>query len=52
MAAAAAGNAHSAADLLEEVTDSSDVDPGDRWTDHGESWWEPSAGPPSFRTGS
>jgi hypothetical protein len=52
MAAAAAGNAHSAADLLEEVTDSLDIDPRDRWTDHGDSWWGPSVGPPSFRTGS
>lgn len=51
MAAAAAGNAHSAADLLEEVTDSPDVDPRDRWTDDGDPWWGPSAVPPSFRTG-
>jgi len=52
LAAAAAGNAHSAAELLEEVTDSPDDDPRDRWTDHGDSWWEPAAGPPSFRAGS
>jgi len=52
LAAATSGNAHSAADLLEEVTDSADVDPRDRWTDDGESWWEPSPVPPSFRTGS
>jgi hypothetical protein len=51
MAAAAAGNAHSAADLLEEVTDSPDVDPRDLWTDRGDSWWGTSAVPPSFRTG-
>ena len=51
LAAAAAGNSHSAADLLEEVTNSPDADPRDRWTDHGDSWWGASAVPPSFRTG-
>jgi hypothetical protein len=50
LAAAAAGNAHSAAELLTEVADGVDADPRDRWTDRGDSWWEPSAGPPSFRT--
>ena len=52
LAAATSENAHSAADLLAEVTDSPDVDHRDRWTDHGDSWWGPSAVPPSFRTGS
>ena len=33
LAAATSGNAHSAADLLAEVTDSPDVDPRDHWTD-------------------
>jgi hypothetical protein len=51
LAAATPGNDHSAADLLEEVTDSPDVDPMDHWTDDGGSWWGPSAVPPSFRTG-
>lgn len=32
LAAATSGNAHSAADLLETVTDQPDVDPRDRWT--------------------
>ena len=52
LAAATSGNAHSAVDLLEEVTNSPAVDPRDRWTDDGESWWRPSPVPPSFRTGS
>lgn len=52
LAAATSGNVHSAADLLEEVTDSPDVDPRDRWTDHGESSSEPSAEPPPWGTGS
>lgn len=51
LAAATPGYAHSADDLLEEVTNSPDVDPVDRWTDHGESWWGPSPVAPSFRTG-
>jgi hypothetical protein len=33
LAAATAGNAHSASDLLHEVTDHSDVDPLDHWSD-------------------
>lgn len=36
LAAATAGNAHSAIDLLEEVTDSPATDPRDHWTDAGE----------------
>ncbi|MDT0185948.1 DUF5994 family protein [Microbacterium sp. ARD31] len=51
MAAATAGNAHSAAALLEEVMDSPDHDPRDQWTDHGDTFWTHSEGPPSFRTG-
>ena len=51
LAAATSGNAHSAADLLEEVTNSPDVDIRDRWTDHGEAWSGSSPEPPSIRTG-
>lgn len=51
LAAATSGNAHSALDLLEEVTEHPAVDPIDRWTDTGDSWWEPNPVPPSFRTG-
>jgi hypothetical protein len=52
LAGATSGNEHSAADLLEEVTNSAGFDPRDRWVDHGDSWWgRPSEGPPSFRTG-
>ena len=51
LAAATAGNGPSAADLLEEVAENLDVDPGGLWTDDGDTWW---GGPvaPSFRTGS
>lgn len=35
LAAATAGNEHSAADLLDEVTDHFDVDPLDHWSDDG-----------------
>lgn len=35
LAAATAGNEHSAADLLDEVTDQVDVDPWDHWSDDG-----------------
>jgi hypothetical protein len=48
LAAATSGNAHSAADLLEEVAESPDVDPRDRWTDRGESWLGPSPVSPSL----
>ncbi|MBA2952955.1 hypothetical protein GON03_23285 [Nocardioides sp. MAH-18] len=51
LAAATAGNAHSAADLLHEVTDNPDADPTDRWADGGESWWDEGRVAPSFRTG-
>ena len=51
MAGATVGNAHSAAALLEEVTDAPSVDVRDRWTDHGDTYWAQSDGPPSFRTG-
>jgi hypothetical protein len=51
LAAATLGNAHSAADLLKEVTDHPPVDPTGYWNDDGESWWGPDAVPPSFRTG-
>jgi len=51
LAAATSGNAHSASDLLREVTELPDVDPSDLWSDDGKSWWEPHAVAPSFRTG-
>ncbi|WP_418059094.1 DUF5994 family protein [Pimelobacter simplex] len=51
LAAATAGNRHSAADILEAVTEYPDVDPSDRWTDHGGSWWDPDPLAPSFRPG-
>ena len=35
LAAATSGNEHSAADLLDEVTDQFDVDPLDHWSDDG-----------------
>lgn len=35
LAAATAGNEHSAVDLLDEVTDQVDVDPWDHWSDDG-----------------
>lgn len=35
LAAATAGNAHSAGDLLDEVVDSPDADPTDRWANDG-----------------
>jgi hypothetical protein len=40
LAAATSGNRHSAADLLETVTDHPDVDPLDHWTDDGGSCWD------------
>jgi hypothetical protein len=51
LAAATHGNAHSAADLLDEVTEYPDVNPLDHWSDDGGSWWGPHAVAPSFRTG-
>jgi hypothetical protein len=38
LAAATAGNAHSATALLDEVTDHPDIEPMDHWTDDGGSW--------------
>ena len=52
LAAATAGNAHSAVDLLDEVTDYLGVHPTDHWTDDSDPWWGPHAVAPSFRTGS
>ena len=46
-----AGNAHSATDLLEEVTDHPDTDPMDHWTDDVGSWWGSDRVAPSFRVG-
>ena len=51
LASATAGNAHSATDVLEEVTDQPDAEPRDRWTDDGASWWGSDRVAPSFRTG-
>lgn len=50
LAGATAGNAHSATALLEEVIDSPHVDVRDQWTDHGDTYWAQSDGPPSYRT--
>ena len=50
LASATAGNAHSATDVLEEVTDQPDAEPRDRWTDDGASWWGSDRVAPSFRT--
>ena len=51
LAAATAGNAHAATDVLEEVTDHLDTEPMDHWTDDGASWWGFDRVAPSFRTG-
>jgi hypothetical protein len=51
LAAATSGNAHSATDLLDTVTEYPDVDPVDHWSDDGGSWWEPHPVAPSFRVG-
>jgi hypothetical protein len=51
LAAATAGNAHSAMDLLDEVTEYPDTHAKDHWTDDGEPWWGPHPVAPSFRTG-
>jgi hypothetical protein len=50
-ASAAAGNAHSATEILHEVTEHPDVDPIDHWSDDGGSWWEPEPVAPSLRAG-
>lgn len=49
LAAATPGNAHSATELLDEVTEYLDIDPMDHWSDAGGSWWGPHAVAPSFR---
>jgi hypothetical protein len=51
LAAATPGNAHSTADLLDEVNEYPDNQPLDHWADHGEPWWGPHSVAPSFRTG-
>ena len=51
LAAATSGNAHSATELLQEVTELPDVDPVDLWSDDGGSWWGAESVAPSFRTG-
>ena len=47
LAAATTGNAHSATDLLDEVTNYPDIDPADYWSDDGGSWRRPDLPPPS-----
>jgi hypothetical protein len=51
LAAATSGNAHSATDLLDEVTEYPDIDPMDHWSDDGGSWRGPHPVTPSFRAG-
>ncbi|MDQ6525004.1 DUF5994 family protein [Nocardioides sp. LHD-245] len=51
LAASTNGNKHSAADILDLVTEHPDVDPADRWTDRGATWWGPHPVAPSFRPG-
>ncbi len=51
LAASTNGNKHSAADILDLVTEHPDVDPADRWTDNGATWWGPHVVAPSFRLG-
>jgi len=51
LAAVTSGSAHSAGDLLEEVTGSPVVGSREHWTDDGESWSGLSPMPPSFRIG-
>jgi len=51
LAAATAGNTHSARDLLDTVTEYPDIDPINYWSDDGGSWWGPDPIAPSFRTG-
>lgn len=51
LAAATTGNAHSATDLLNEVTEYPDSDPVDQWRDDGDQWWGSHPVAPSFRTG-
>jgi hypothetical protein len=50
LAASSRGNAHSAADLLDTVTELPDIDPKDLWSDAGGAWWGPNPKAPSFRT--
>lgn len=47
LAAATAGNAHSATDLLEEVTNYPDIDPRDHWFGEAGFWRTPDSPPPS-----
>jgi hypothetical protein len=50
LAAATRGNAHSGADLLDEVVQLPDIDPVDHWSDDGGSFWGTDPVAPSFRT--
>jgi hypothetical protein len=47
LAAATPGNAHTAQDLLDTVTEYADVDPRDHWSDDGGSWLGPRVTAPS-----
>jgi len=51
LAAATPGYAHTAACLLDTVSEHPDVDPEDHWSDDGGAWLEPHLAAPSFRTG-
>jgi hypothetical protein len=49
LAAATPRSDHSAAAILETVSEHPDVNPERRWTDDGETWWAPHEVAPSFR---
>jgi hypothetical protein len=49
LAAATSGHGHSAASILEAVSESEDTDSFDHWTDEGGAWWAPHPVAPSFR---
>jgi hypothetical protein len=51
LAAATPGYAHSAACLLETVSEHPDVDPQDHWSDDGGAWLGPHPAAPAVRTG-
>jgi hypothetical protein len=51
LAAATLGNAHTAQDLLDTVTEHADIDPRNHWSDDGGSWLRPRLTAPTPRTG-